>query len=447
MAGITATGLGGSGLDVNSLVSQLVAAERAPLQQRISRVETEINTQLSAFSTVRAGLSNLQTALAGLKTAESMQVRRANSGDTTVFRATASSSAAPASYSVEVTQLAAANRKASLEQAGGSSSVVGAGTLTFTQNGQSFSVDLTATTTLAQLRDAINAASANTGVQAAILATANGSRLTLTSTRTGAANGIELSTSNASTGLSNFVLGFTNTVNAQDASVKIDGFTVTSSTNTISGAIDGVSLDLVTAKAGTTISLAVTNDTQAVKDKINKFVTDYNAFQTQAARLRAYDPKTNVGGPLIGDSSLRGIEASLRREITGITEAAAANTNSLSSIGIRFGSDGKLTVNDTQLTDALNNRFDQVATMFTTTGGLVARLNSVIDSQISSEGVLTARTNSLDARKKTVAKDKEAMEARLLLIEKRYRAQFINLDKMLSEMQGTSSYIAKIGSG
>jgi flagellar hook-associated protein 2 len=284
-------------------------------------------------------------------------------------------------------------------------------------------------------------------VRAALLNTSTGTRLTLTSTQTGASQAISLAVTNPSNGLDTFVSGFSVTTPAQNAMVMIDGFEVTSSTNTVSGAISGVSIDLLSAKPGTTLSLGITQDVQAAKDKINKLVSDFNAFQSQAARLRAYDSKTKTGGPLIGDSSLRFIESSVRRELTATTASVSSATNSLSSIGIRFGSDGRLTVNDSVLTTALSQRPDEVAQMLAASDGLVARLSSVIEGQVSSEGVLTLRTNSLDARKRTLEKDKETMEARMLLVEKRYRAQFIGLDRMLSEMQGTSSYISKIGSG
>jgi flagellar hook-associated protein 2 len=297
---------------------------------------------------------------------------------------------------------------------------------------------------LAQLRDAINSALDNTGVRAALLNTAAGTRLTLTSNQTGVAQAISLS---ATGGLNSFINGFSVTTPAQDAEVLIDGFQVLSPTNTVTSAVSGVSLELVSAKPGTSLNLTISQDVQANKDKINKLVTDFNAFQSQALRLRAFDSKTRTGGPLIGDSALRNIENSIRRELTGTTASAPANTNSLSSIGIRFGADGRLTVNDSVLTEALTQRPDQVVQMLTATDGLVARVSAVVDAQVSTDGLLTARTNSLDARKRALGKDKEAMETRMLLVEKRYRAQFIGLDRMLTEMQGTSSYIAKIGSG
>lgn len=324
---------------------------------------------------------------------------------------------------------------------------MGSGDLVFTQNGKTFTVAVGATTTLSGLRDAINSATDNSGVQASILTTASGARLTITSTKTGAANAFTMTANNPANGLDTFVNGFADSVSAQDASVKIDGITVTSASNTLTGTLTGVTLELVAAKPGTSLNLAVSNDMAAIKGQINRFVNEYNAFQTQAAKLRAYDPKTRVGGPLLGDATLRTVESTLRREITGKTPSVTGTYNMMGAIGIRFGADGKLSVNDTQLTAALNANLDEVATMFTATDGFAARIDSVIKSQIDSNGgALTQRSASLDRQKTQLTKDREIMEARLATIQKRYQAQFINLDKMLNDMQGTSSYIAKIGS-
>lgn len=439
-------GLASSGLDVNTLVSQLVAAERAPLERRIARQESANTSKTTAVGTLRTALSSLQSALSGIKTADALSTKRATSSDTAVFTTTVTSAAVPASYSVEVTRLASAHRRSSAEQAGGSTALVGSGDLVFTQNGQSFTVTVAPGATLADLRTAINSASGNTGIQASILTTATGARLTVSATNTGAANAISMTVNNPLDGLDTFVGGFTETVAAQDAEVKIDGITVTSATNTLSGNVEGVTLNLVSAKPGTTLNLSVSIDQSAIKAQINRFVNEYNAFQTQAARLRAYDPNTRVGGPLLGDATLRTLESTLRRELTSATTSASSSYNMLGAIGIRFGSDGKLTVNDSQLTTALNANLSEVAKMFSATDGLAARVDSVITAQIGSSGALTQRTTGLTQEKARLSKDRELMEARLATIQKRYQAQFINLDKMLNEMQGTSSFISRIGS-
>ena len=168
----------GSGIDINGLVSQLVAAERAPAEQRIQRAGTRITTQLSALGTLRGALSLLQTSVSGLKTANAFQARRADSSDKSVFDASATSSAASGSYSVEVIQLASAQKLASGPYVGGPASEVGTGTLTVSSGGKAFQVAVTdSSNTLAGIRDAINAAPDNGIVQATLIQAVDGARL------------------------------------------------------------------------------------------------------------------------------------------------------------------------------------------------------------------------------------------------------------------------------
>ena len=156
MAGMSAPGVG-SGLDVNTIVTQLVAAERAPAEQRITRTQSGIDTKLSALGVMRGVLSTLQSSVGALRTESNLLARKAESSDTTILKASAVSSAPAGTYSVEVLSLATTHKLVSKAYAGGSSAEVGTGTLTFAQNGKEFSVEATDGMTLAQLRDALSA--------------------------------------------------------------------------------------------------------------------------------------------------------------------------------------------------------------------------------------------------------------------------------------------------
>lgn len=139
MAGIQANGVG-SGLDINGLVSQLVAAERAPLQQRIVRQETAATTKLSALGSLKGAMGAFKSALEALKSAEAMEARKATSGDADIFSVTATSKAVAGRYEVEVVRLAQAHQLASEPFEAGSSAQVGHGTLTITVGEESFDV-------------------------------------------------------------------------------------------------------------------------------------------------------------------------------------------------------------------------------------------------------------------------------------------------------------------
>lgn len=448
MAGITASGLG-SGLDVNALVNQLVASERAPQEARIKRRETQIELRLTATGTLRGALSTLQGSLASLKTETAFQTRKATSADAAVFGATAGASSVSGSYGIEVRELASAHKLASQAYTGGSAAVVGTGTLTFTQGDTTFSVTLEeGAATLADLRSAINRASGNTGIQATIINASDGARLVLTSRLTGDANAIEVAASGGDGGLQSFEFaGGSGTLSqvgaARDAEIRVDGFTVTSGSNAVTDAIEGVTLDLVSAKPGTTLNLTVANDTTATRERVQKFVTDYNTLASTMARLRSFDPNTRVGGPLLGDAMLRGLENSIRRELGATAPTASAPYDTLSSIGVSFGADGSLRLDESRLNAALATDFGSVGRLFGSAEGVAARLNTLIDQAIGAEGQLTGRTTSLNESKRALTRERDALDARMEAVERRYRTQFTALDSMLSGMQSTSRYLAQ----
>jgi flagellar hook-associated protein 2 len=440
----------GSGLDVNSLVGQLVAAERAPGELRIRRLSNQADSKISALGTLNGVLSTLQSSLSGLKTIDSFQIRRAEPADRTMFTATANAAAANGTYNIEVEQLATAQRLNSAAFLAGSGAVVGTGALTLTSGTNSFSVDINASNnTLAGIRDAINSSTANTSVQASVIQAADGARLVLAARSVGAANSIRVTQAGGDGGLAQLVYDPGVTTNlqvlapAQDARVIIDGFTVNSTSNVVENAIQGVSINLLRANDNTTFALTVSNDRAKVVENINKFVTEYNNVATKVQELRKFDPSTETVGPLLGDAMLRGIESSLRRELTGRTASAAAPYDSLAAIGIRTGADGKLRVDSSRLNAALDADFGSAARLFGAEDGVGARLSRVVDSALASEGALATRTAGLQASKKSLAADQTALDARMELVKARYTKQFIAMDQLLTSLQSTSSYLTQ----
>jgi flagellar hook-associated protein 2 len=450
VATLSSPGLG-SGLDVAALVAQLVAAERAPAELRIQRAESAADTKISALGALNGVLSGLQTALTGLKTESAFQARTANSADKTVFTATSTSSAPAGQYNVQVSALAKAQRLNSTPFVAGSTTVLGTGTLTLSMGAKSFAVDIDSTNnTLAGIRDAINASTDNAGtIKATIIQAADGARLVLSASKTGAANAMKVRTTGGDGGLSPLVYDPGVTTNlvelnaAQDASVVVEGFTVTSATNTIEGAIEGVTLNLLAAKPGTDVVLTVSKDLAATRDKVKKFVTEYNNVAAKVIELRKYDPTTKTAGALLGDALLRGIESGLRRELSTASKAATVPYDTLAAIGVTTGADGKLKVDDTKLNAALDADFDSVGKLFGATDGVAARIGTLVDEALKSDGTLSTRTKGLAASKVTLSKDRDALDARMAVVEARYKAQFIAMDSYLSQMQSTGTYLAR----
>jgi len=450
MAGIQANGVG-SGLDINGLVSQLVAAERAPLQQRIVRQETAATTKLSALGSLKGAMGAFKSALEALKSAEAMEARKATSGDADIFSVTATSKAVAGRYEVEVVRLAQAHQLASEPFEAGSSAQVGHGTLTITVGEESFDVQIAEdAATLADIRDAINAASDNKGVRATLLNTVEGTRLVLTSSKTGEARAIQVSASGGDGGLEQLVYETDGTKNltqmqaAQDAMIRIANFDFESDTNVFKDAIDGVT---ITAKAvseeGEKTSLDISFDTASVQSRVQKFVTEYNNLQAQLKRLGGYNAETKVAGALLGDSLLRSIESEIRRTLSEPVASATGAFTTLASIGITTDASGALKLDTSKLSDALENDQGAVARLFGAEDGVAAKLYSQVSARLEESGDIDSRTERLNDELKRIEKSKEALDLRMAQIESRYRKQFTALDSLLAQMQSTSTYLAQ----
>ncbi|MEO8308295.1 MAG: flagellar filament capping protein FliD [Pseudomonadota bacterium] len=449
MTAITSSG-SVSGLDVNSLVTQLVAADRAPADNRLATADAKLTTQLSAMGQLMGAMSGFQSALASMKDASSYALRQATVGDPTAFTATAGSTAVAGTYDVEIVQLAKAAQLKSTPFTGGATAVVGTGTLVLSMGAASFNITLAAPkNTLADIRDAINTAAGNPGINAALVSGVNGAQLVLTGTATGAANAIKITTSGGDGGLQQLVYdppittAMTSVNAAQDAIVNVSGITVNSASNSVGSAIDGVTLNLLKAVAGTTVSLSVANDNSGVQAKVTSFVSAYNVLANQIAKLRSYDASTKAAGPMLGDAMLLNIESQMRRLMSTSVAGVTGPYTTLSSLGITTTSAGTLTADSTKLQAALTANPAAVSAVFGSTNGIATRLYSFLDSHLSSTGDMTQRNASITASRKALTTQKQALDDRMTIIQARYQKQFTALDALMTQMQSTASYLAK----
>ena len=401
MATITASGMG-SGMDINSLVSQLVAAERGPVESRLNQREAKLQTQISAIGSFKGALSAFQAAIASLKNASTFQASaKATAGNEKLFTASASSGAPVGSYSVKVEQLAQAQRLATSADHRFTSltDVVGAGTLTFqfgTYGGTAANPTFTANpdqsvktitidasnNTLSGVAKAIN--DAKIGVQASIVNDGGGYRLVLGSTNTGAANSLKITAADGDgnhadlAGLSLLAHDPTltdgtagknmiQTLAGQDARAIIDGLTITSASNTLKEAIPGVTLDLKgTDSAATT--LTVTQDNSAISNGVKTFVKAFNDLAGTVKSLTAYNAETKQAGALQGDFSARSIFGQLRSELNKIVNGASSQFSSLADLGIATERDGTLKLDADKLQKAITADAQGVANLFARAG-------------------------------------------------------------------------------
>jgi flagellar hook-associated protein 2 len=440
----------GSGLDVQSLVTQLVAADRAPLEGRLTRQASSIATSLSAMGSLKGAISTFQSALKPLTTVSQFQVMATSSTDETLLTATTSSGAVAGSYGVEVRQLAQPEQLISTAFAGGAASAVGSGSLQITLGSASFSVGIAADkATLADVRDGINSAAGNPGVKATLVYGINGAQLVLTSSATGAGNAIRLAVSNAAGSLAQLSYTgsgdthYTEAQQPQDAIVVISGVEHHSADNVVSGAIDGVTLNLHAAKPGTTVNLAVSNDQGAVVANVNKLVEAYNSMQGQFKTLGGYNAATKTGGPLLGDWLLSSAQFQLNRGMTEQVGGLAGRFASLAALGITTGADGSMTVDSTKLQAALNADGDSVARLFSGPQGIATRLNDTVSKLLETGGAIAARDSNLAAAQKAVSDQETVLNARMAVVQQRYLKQFNALDSLMSSLQSTANYLTQ----
>lgn len=473
----TSTGLSspgiGSGLDVNSIVTQLVSLERRPITALQTGAQ-RIQTQISGMGQLQSLTSGLRDAASALAKEEAFETLNVSSSDTSALTATVTSGGSPAvgSYIVATTSLAGAQTTASAASDYlSSTALAGSGTLTislgswdsgltsFTPKAGATAVDITveADDTLAEVRDKINAA--NAGVSAAIVTDSTGARLTLRSLETGASNGFRVTTADDdgqhtdAAGLSRLAFDpptttrTTRTMAAADAVISVNGVELRSATNTFEGAIDGMTLTAAKAPASN-VTLTVGANTESVKQLVSRFVAAYNALAKFMSAQTRYNAETQQAGIFQGDSGVVSLYNRLRSMVSQDSYAASSLRN-LSSVGIELQKDGTLQVNNSRLESALKNLPQLAAALSADVAGQpmlsgsMVRIKGWADGLLESTGTLPGRTKSLQSQLQANQRRQEQLEDRVAAVEKRLRAQYTALDSTMSRASALSSYVSQ----
>jgi len=388
----TVSGIG-SGLDVNSLVTQLVAVEGESTSLRLNKKEAELQAETSAFGLLKSALSEFQTTQKGLSAIQNFRSIKLESSDPELFTANESGDSATGSYSIKVNALAQAQKLASTGF-DDDTAVVGTGQLTinfgsydsgsniFTSSTHNvphtFTVD-GSNNTLQGIRDSINDASVD--VTASIVDDGSGKRLVFSSGISGQENSLKITVSGDSlgddfddSGLSQLAFDPTRDeglgknlqeiVVAQDAQIEVDGLAITRSSNSISGVVEGVTLEILKADSSSTERLSVTADNTIINKNIGDFVGSYNALRSTISSLTAVNIDTGTSGELLGDSVLRSIDQQIRRELNNPVEGLTGSIRTLADIGIRTLSNGNLELDSNILDKAITQDPGQVASLF-----------------------------------------------------------------------------------
>ncbi|KGM08195.1 Flagellar hook-associated protein FliD [Methylophaga thiooxydans] len=445
---ITAAGIG-SGLDIESLVSQLVAAEGQPAINRLDTQEAKLQANLSAFGSLKSALSNFQTAVQSLQTDSSFQGRKASSSNNELFTASASTQATQGQYDIEIEQLAqAAKLTSNSGDFAEASDVVGTGTLTINFGSESFSLTIDeSNNTLAGIRSAINNAEDNPGVTATIVSSDNGPRLVLSSDDLGSGNAITTVATDNDAGDGNDLArlnALENNVNseaAKDAVIYVDGQKVTRNSNSFSDVIDGVTLSLAKAEVGTVEKLTISRDESATKSKINSFIKAYNALATTTGQLSSYNADTGAAGQLLGDSTLRSVQSQIRQAIT--SSVSGLDFGTLAEIGITTDENNNLVLDEEKLDQVLATDYASVSGLFSSETGVANKLNTILEGFVGTEGLLNTRTDGIESSIGRIDDQREQLAVRLESVEARYRAQFSAMDILVGQLQGIGDFLTQ----
>jgi flagellar hook-associated protein 2 len=464
MASISSPGLG-SGLDVKSIVSQLVALERRPIEKlNTEKVATE--ARLSSFGLLQSYTTNLRDASKKLALPGTWTQSSASSSDTDRVTATVTgSSAGSGAYSVSVSQLARAQSLASTSFASSSTSF-GAGSLSiqigkwvagappgFTPKTGSSPVTVTvaAGDSLTTIRNKINDADA--GVKASIVNDGSGARLVIRSNTTGEENAVKI-TSSGDASLNDLAYSpdavptgtMSETLSALNAQATINGLAVSSSTNTLSGAIEGVSLTLKQTTASP-VEVNTASDTQAIRKAVDDFVKAYNDLNNYITDQTKYDPEKKTAGKLQGDTATRSLQQQLRGMLQS-TSGASAAFSSLSRVGIEVQRDGNLVVNATRYANAVSD-LTSLASAFTadaagdTNDGFGVRFTSLTTALTDGDGLLERRAEGFRSQIKRQQAQMTSLESRVARTEERLLRQYNALDSNVGKLNSLGSYVSQ----
>lgn len=470
MATITSLGVG-SGIDINTMVTQLVAVERQPILQ-LQSAATRLNTQISSLGKMQSLLSAVQDAANALTSNTLWTATTASSADESVVLPVGGSTATPGNYAVTVQSLAAPQTLVSSTVFGAATDLVGGGTLTleigswdagltaFTpkSGGTPLAITVTAADTLQTLRDKINGQGA--GVTATIVTDASGSRLSLRSSTSGVENGFRLTATDDDgnhtdgAGLSRLAFdppgGATSMLHAQagsNATATINGVPVTTTTNDLANVVEGMTLRL-RKNSATPVDVSVASDTAAVRKAVQTFADAYNALARYIGEQTKYDPTTKVGGPLQGDSTVTSLLGRLRGVLNNPSGASASFTR-MSDIGLQLQRDGTLSVNSARLEAALANPTELRKALanndplVASNNGFARQYAALATQALGTDGLLTTRTEGLRKLVTKNSEQQERMEERVGRYRERLVAQFTAMDTNLAKLNALQSYVTQ----
>ena len=460
MATISSPGIG-SGLDIKSIVAQLVAIERQPLTNLQVQAAT-VQTRISVFSQIKSLVSDLSTAASKLNSLTTYNAVSATSSKSSTVAVSAIGGTVANSFSVKVDSLAKAQSTASgaLLPVGGA---LGAGTLrlqlgqwtvvptSFTPQvgGGQVDIDVSATDTVSDIASKINGSAA--GVTATVLNDASGERLLLRSKATGVEAGFELSIVSDTdgdpgdaAGLSRLVVG-SSIQYAENAQMRINDIPVSSSTNTFENVVSGVTLTANEVSADA-VEITVAPNRTATKEALEAFVQAYNTINQAINEQTKYDPGSKVGGLLQGDATAIGLQNALRGILQSGTNGSTYQR--LNDVGITQQLGGDLAIDSAKLDAAINNG-DELKNLLRIdnsdpkTNGVASKFLAFSKGLLATDGMFSSKDASLKRSLELNASDQNRLTDKVARVEAQLNRRYSALDVQLSSLNALNAYVTQ----
>lgn len=458
----------GSGLDVNSIVTQLVAIEKQPLTNLQTKANT-LQTQLSLYGTIKSQVAALQDASTALLTTGSSWIAQTATSSLAAVTVSATSSASAANFSVDVTRLAQAQTVAAKSLTAGAPIGAGSGTGKLTiqlgswgsggagpftpGSSAAVDVDVNETDSYATIAAAINAK--NAGVTATVLKNGTTERLSIRSTTTGADAGFTITSDSGFAALDS--LSFTALTNGAESSsgmeanqmglnatYKLNGVALESATNTVTNVVTGVTLGLQQlTSVGSPAQIAITQDKSAVQKAVQAFADAYSALTKTLADSTKY-VQGGKSGVLQGDSTTVGLLTLIRRVEGSVSTGSSFSR--LSDVGLELQTDGSLKVNSTKLTSAMSDmtdfkKFFAADNSDNATNGFALKFRDLAKGLNDFDGRVTSKADALQRQITQNGKDQDKVNLHAAAVEKQLRAQYSALDSIVAQNNSLNSYV------
>jgi len=462
MAGITMAG-SGSGLDLETIITTFVTAEKAPKETRLNNKEVALTTELSGIGTLKAGLADFQAITGQLGNEESFYQSKTNiryqgrNVEQTAATEGGDSAALPitiqtkgmvpkGAFDVEVKQLAQGARLES-DFLPGRDTKPGQGILYFDAGKDTFEVNVNITDTLQGIQKKINDAPDNYGISANVISSDLGAKIVYTSDKSGKENNLAVFTSDSSLDIISTEMGGHPAVSAV---ITVDGNTITEDANVFDHAVSGVSITANSlTKLNEPANFSTVTDHAAVKELIHGFVDGYNTLIDNINVLT--HPETGI---LKFDPSARSVKQQLQSITGGVVNDANPRLNTLYAAGISLEEGGILSISpfgknggqsgSQRLNEAVNNSLDDLGKLFAGNDGIAAQVNRVLANNLGSKGMISQQQNMLNENLRDIDDDRAKLDSHIASFENTLRKKYTALDNTVSRYNATGDYIRNV---